>query len=157
LALLVAGLMLTPWAVRNQVVFGRLIPLKSNLAYELYQSQCLQEGGLLLAPTFRLHPYHRSSQEQKEYRALRETAYVGRKQQQFRQAVSADPLDFLGRVAVRCVGATLWDVPLWTSKAEQPVVFFLHRLTHPLPFLALLVLLGTSLTRRLHPARWAVI
>src|SRR5579871_2893436 len=42
LALLAAGLTLTPWTVRNYVVFGRLIPVKSNAAYELYQSQCLQ-------------------------------------------------------------------------------------------------------------------
>lgn len=36
-AVFVAALALAPWTVRNWLVFGRLIPVKSNLAYELYQ------------------------------------------------------------------------------------------------------------------------
>ena len=51
-AVLAAGLTVTPWVVRNYLVFGRLIPIKSNLAYELYQSQCLQPDGLLRSSTF---------------------------------------------------------------------------------------------------------
>src|SRR5262249_46132092 len=38
-AVLVAGLTLLPWTIRNYRVFGRWIPVKSNAAYELYQSQ----------------------------------------------------------------------------------------------------------------------
>ncbi|HXR39845.1 MAG TPA: hypothetical protein VN776_12155, partial [Terracidiphilus sp.] len=56
-ATLAAGLTLTPWTARNYAVFGRLIPVKSNLAYELYQSQCLQADGVLQGDTFRQHPY----------------------------------------------------------------------------------------------------
>ena len=56
LALAFAGLTLLPWTVRNFLVFGRVIPVKSNLAYELYQSQCLQPDGLITYRTFDRHP-----------------------------------------------------------------------------------------------------
>lgn len=35
IAVLIAGLTLAPWTIRNYRVFGRLIPVKSNLAYDL--------------------------------------------------------------------------------------------------------------------------
>src|SRR5262249_16738081 len=57
LAVGAAALALMPWTVRNYLVFGKLIPVKSNLAYELYQSQCLQPDGLIQSTTFGTHPY----------------------------------------------------------------------------------------------------
>src|SRR6202040_1282334 len=91
LAVLVAGFTVTPWTVRNYLVFGRLIPVKSNLAYELYQSQCLQPGGTIRRSTFSQHPGNAANREAREYDALGEIAYLGRKAEQFRQAVQADP------------------------------------------------------------------
>jgi hypothetical protein len=157
LAGLVAALTLAPWTARNLLLFGRVIPLKSNLAFELYQTQCLQEGGLLRAGTFRAHPYHGTTQEHQEYRELGEASYLQRKEQQFWRAVWADPQDFLDRVAVRCLGVTLWHVPFWPDEARTPGLLWLYRLTHPLPFLALLVLVVTGVREPLHPAQWAVI
>src|SRR5262249_44218731 len=52
LAVAVAGLVVGPWVARNYLVFDRFIPVKSNLAYELYQSQCLQPDGVLRLKTF---------------------------------------------------------------------------------------------------------
>lgn len=73
---LCAGLALSPWMIRNYIVLGRVIPVKSNLAYELYQSQCLQPDGLLQWRTFLLHPYASSSRARREYRELGEIAFV---------------------------------------------------------------------------------
>src|SRR5262249_35744244 len=54
---LCAALALLPWGVRNYRMFGRLVPVKSNVAYELWQSQCLRfEGGLLSSRAFVVHP-----------------------------------------------------------------------------------------------------
>jgi hypothetical protein len=153
---LVAALTLAPWTVRNYLAFGRLIPMKSNLALELYQSQCLQADGLL--QSFQGHPGDANSPERREYRALGETAYLDRKGQQFRQAVWADPLDFCDRVASRCLAATLWYMPFnRTVEAKQPWGLWLKRLAHPLPFLALLVLVGTAPVLALHRVQWVVI
>ena len=144
--MLVAGLTVTPWAVRNYRVFGRVIPTKSNVVYELYQSQCLQPDGLIQAPTFSRHPYGSATLERREYNRLGEIAFLERKRAQFRQAVQDDPVDFLDRVADRFLGATLWYVPFnRVEEAKRPWVLWLSRVTHPLPFLALLVLLFTAL------------
>ena len=155
-ALACAGLALAPWTVRNYLVFGRLIPVKSNLAYELYQSQCLQPDGLL--QNFQAHPSGGIDREGQEYRKVGETAYLDHKRQQFLEAVRADPVDFLDRVATRFLGATLWYVPFdRAQEAKQPWLLRLRRLAHPLPFLALLVLVFTAVRQPLAPPQWTVI
>ena len=157
-ALLVAGLTLTPWTVRNYLVFGRWIPVKSNLAYELYQTQCLQNDGLYQATTARLHPTVRSSGERQEFKTLGEAAYLDRKRQQFWESVRADPVDFLDRVASRFLGATVWYVPFnRADEARQPWVLWARRFAHPLPFLALVFLLFTGFREPLSWPQWTVI
>src|SRR5205823_10525790 len=111
-AVLAAGLTLAPWTARNYRVFGRLIPVKSNLAYELYQSQCLQSDALIRGSTFATHPYaNANGRERQEYKRLGEMAFLDKKREVFRQAVAKDPLDFLDRVASRFLAATLWYEP----------------------------------------------
>jgi hypothetical protein len=155
-ALLVAALVLTPWTVRNYLVFGRLIPIKSNVAYELYQSQCLQPNGLLQLN--RTHPYDLRDPEGREYLRLGEAAFLDRKWEQFRQNVCSDPADFAARVATRFLGATLWFVPYDPAPGSlQPWVLALARLVHPLPFLAVLLLLATARRRRLSRIHWVLI
>jgi hypothetical protein len=157
-AALAAGLALAPWTAWNYAVFGRLIPVKSNLAYELYQSQCLQPDGLIRRSTFAQHPGGHTA-EAREYDALGESAYLARKAEQFRRAVGADPVAFLDRVAARCVGATLWYVPFDPSQeTRHPWSLWCSRLTHPLPFLALAILVLTALSGSpLRRAEWVVI
>ncbi|HTU23035.1 MAG TPA: DUF1559 domain-containing protein [Gemmataceae bacterium] len=158
LAGLVAGLTLMPWTVRNYLVFDRLIPVKSNAAYELYQSQCLQKDGLLHHTTFASHPFASGGRERREYRALGEIAFLEHKKEQFCRAVAADPLDFLDRAACRFLGATLWYEPFNPVKeAKRPWSLWFSRLTHPLPFVSLLVLLFANLWRPLHRWQWIVI
>ena len=158
LAVAVAGLALAPWTVRNYLVFGRLVPVKSNLAYELYQSQCLQPDGVIQRPTLAQHPGRAGTREAREYEALGESAFLERKGEEFRQAVAANPTNFLDRVAERFVAATLWYVPFDRDReAAHPWAFRASRLTHPLPFLGLLVLVLTATRRPLDRSQWAVI
>jgi hypothetical protein len=85
-------------------------------------------------------------------------AYLDRKAEQFRQAVAADPLDFLDRVAARFLGATLWYVPMDRSPAEDASwLTWGHRLTHPLPFLCLIGLVLAGVCNRLRPVVWLAI
>ena len=157
-AALAALLTLTPWTVRNYLVFGRFIPVKSNLAYELYQSQCLQPDGLIQGPTFLLHPYGTATRERREYNALGESAYLDRKWEQFRQAVRADPADYGRRVADRFLAVTVWYEPFdRASEARRPRALWLSRLTYPFPFLAVLLLVFSAAREPLHRAQWVVI
>jgi hypothetical protein len=153
---LAAALTVAPWIYRNYVLFGRFIPIKSNLAYELYQSQCLQPDGLLR--DFRGHPYGSGGPERQEYKRLGEMGFLDHKKQIFWEAVQKDPLDFLDRVASRFLGATLWYEPLDRQDAHRrPWVLWFNRITHPLPFLAILVLVFTAAVRPLPRAMWIVI
>jgi len=156
---LAAVVTLTPWTVRNYLVFDRVIPVKSNLAYELYQSQCLQPDGLLQNATFATnHPYGGHRSEGREYDTLGEMAFLDHKREQFIQAAWTNPTDFLDRATDRFLGATLWYIPTdRTSEAKRPWVLGLTRLAFPVPFLGLLVLLGTSFRERLHWAQGSVI
>jgi hypothetical protein len=145
LALIAAMLTLAPWTVRNYLQFGRFIPTKSNLFYEMYQSHCLQKEALLEARTFRFHPFRSGRRERLEYERLGEADFMDRKRQQWWQAVEEGPLDYADRVVGRFLGATLWYVPFREEEAQRrPWAFWIARLTHPLPFLALLGLLLSS-------------
>jgi hypothetical protein len=160
IAVLAAGITVTPWTVRNYLAFGRLIPVKPNLAYELYQSQCCQVDGLIQISTFvRHHPNSPEAwRERLEYKTIGEMAYIDRKRELFWQAVRADPLDFLERLTDRFLGATLWYEPVYRpDKTGRPWVLWLSRLSHPLPFLAVLGLIGMAFVKQLHWAQWAAI
>jgi hypothetical protein len=158
LALCCGLLTLAPWMIRNYWVFGRLIPIKSNLAHELYQSQCLQPDGLIQRSTFREYVGRAHSAEARQYDALGEMVFLDRKGAQFRQAVAADPMDFLNRVSDRFLGTTLWYVPFDRAQAQQrPWLLWLHRLAYALPFVSLLILLASATRMRLHTIEWLVI
>ena len=158
IAALMAGLTLAPWTIRNYLVFGRWIPIKSNLMYELYQSQCMQADGLLQRKTFSKHPFCSNTRECEEYNRLGEIAYLDHKGDKFIAAVAADPADFLKRAAHRFLGATLWFTPLDREKeARRPWVLLAKRVLHPLPFLGLGILLLTWFSQPLQWAQWAAI
>jgi hypothetical protein len=159
IAILAAGLVLAPWTIRNYVVLGRLIPVKSNAAYELYQSQCLTPDGLIRSATFATHPNNASSgRERREYGELGEMAFLDRKREQFWQSVKADPQEFLDRAADRLFAATVWYVPFnREDPLNRPVAFWINRVTYPLPFLAAVFLLVTAARRPLHPIQWTVL
>jgi hypothetical protein len=157
IALFVGGVALSPWVVRNYLEFGRLIPVKSNAAYELWQSQCLTPDGLLQMKTFSGHPWAAAGKQRQDYKVLGEMEFIDQKRALFWQSVADDPLDFLDRVACRGLGATLWYVPASREdEARRPWVLWTSRILHPLPCLALLLLLATAPAQRLQPAQWVV-
>jgi hypothetical protein len=157
IALLAAGLTVTPWVIRNYLVFGRLIPVKSNMAYELYQSQCMQADGLLQQQTFDSHPHTVGGPERQQYQELGEPAYLDEKWRQVCRSVVDAPLGFVKRVADRLLGATVWYVPLnRVNEMKRPVVLWPKRATHVFPFLALVALLAL-LREPLKRCQWTAI
>jgi hypothetical protein len=155
IAVLCAAVTLAPWTIRNYLIFGRIIPVKSNAAYELWQSQCRQKDGLLR--DFNGHPYGSPGPERQLYKEIGEIAFIEQKRELFNKAVRDDPLEFADRVACRFLGATLWYVPFNRSEVTQrPAVTWTSRALHPLPFLALLLLAMSAAWRRLHWIQWAV-
>ena len=64
-------------------------------------------------------------------------------------------VDFADRIATRFLGATLWYQPF--QEQGPPWVLWLKRLTHPLPFLAFVFLLFTSIWKPLIWPQWTVL
>jgi hypothetical protein len=138
LAGLGAAVALTPWLVRNYVTFGQVIPVKSNLNYELYQSQCMQPDGTLQWSHIPQHPGTGGSEQAREYDELGESAFLARKGEQFRTAVREDPGDFADRVADRFLAIIIWYTPLERTKTRREFTpgVWLSRVLHPLPWVA---------------------
>ncbi len=160
--LVVAGtcavLAVTPWLVRNYIVFGAWIPVKSNLAYELWQSQCLESDGLVHLATFASHPYTAPGTERTAHKELGEIAFMEHKGEMFRQAVQANPQEFAERVVSRFVAATIWYESFWPGEEVLlPYWVVIRRVVHPLPMLSLVFLIVTSWWRPLPTIHWLVI
>jgi hypothetical protein len=158
-ALVAAGVMLLPWTVRNYGALGRWIPVKSNLAYELYQAQILEPDGLAQSATIQLHPHTGHSEEAQEYNEIGEIAYLDRKREQFLEAVRTDPWEFVTRVASRFLGATVWYVPFdrVNEPHNQPWAIWIERIIHPQPFLALIFLVVSAFRRPLDGVQTTVV
>ena len=156
LAGLGAAVALTPWAARNYATFGRVIPVKSNANFELYQSHCMYPDGVLTTASFARHPLHAGSEQAREYDELGEAAFMARKGEQFRAAVRADPGEFAGRVGDRFVAVVIWYTPRARSDAREfPPGIWLARLLYPLPWVAVAAI-ALSIGRRPTPGERAV-
>ena len=167
IAVLLSMLTITPWIIRNWLLFERLIPVKSNLAYELYQAQIVQPGGVLQGNIFGSHPYATDGEERWQYRKDGEMKFLDKKWNLFVKAVQENPGDFAERVANRFFAATLEYSPFNLSEktrgergglfSYEAWVYRTSQLVYPLPFLALVVLLVSAAWQPLSSAQWIVI
>ena len=89
------------------------------------------------------HPGNVGNREHREYQRLGEPDYIALKWEQFADAVWADPLDFLDRLASRFLCARPCGTNRRRRIGTRATVADLvqSHLIHPLPFLALIVLL----------------
>lgn len=143
LAWAVMLVLISPWVVRNYLVFGKFIPVKSNLAYELFQSQCLQERGMLDPAVFVNHPWGHDNETRREYIQLGETAFLAKIQSQFLEALSRQPLEYVRKVGERFLGVTLLYHPENPFQENRhPLWLLLTLVLYPLPFVAWCILLA---------------
>ncbi len=144
----------TPWAIRNKIVLGKFVPIKSNVFFEFDQSLAVDSDGLLDWSTFKLHPYH-AGEEQDAYKEMGEIAYLETKRQRFLSQLAASPGEFRRKVRNRLIATTLLPIGFSDYKmgsCQLP----LRWLIYPLPMLAIVFLLFAA--RPLRPLqRWAII
>jgi hypothetical protein len=148
LSSLVAAAVMAPWVARNAIVFGRFIPVKSNLPFEVYQSNVLEPDGVLRDQTRRTHPFEDPGTERSRYRSLGEMAYLDEYRARSLEAIRRDPSGFLERVRNRLLAATLVYHSFTGDEGKRRV--FLRALILPLPFLGLVVVLVTRAWSRSH-------
>ncbi len=135
----------TPWTVRNRIVFDRWLPIKSNGAFELWQSQCLGDHGLVDQAVTVLHPYPSHSLARQHYLEVGEIAFIDEKWPEIKASIRSNPSELLRRIANRAAAA-LFDYRAYSPRHEQqiwPMRF--KRLVFPFPFLAALLLLVVAI------------
>jgi hypothetical protein len=139
-------LVLTPWTIRNAVVFGRFIPVKSNAVYEMYQTLRYSDNGIVTDEVLKHHP-GRPGVEQDEYCELGESAYLSRKAEETNELLASNPVRYLRHCAER-----VWIIFVWSDThyvdLDQPIPHWFSRLTYPLPLVGLMLILATRRWRR---------
>jgi hypothetical protein len=141
LAALCSIAVVMPWMLRNRLVLGDWIPIKSNCVYEIWQSQCLDDDGVVDSKAFAFHPWQGAGAEREKYIAAGELEFIASKWPEVRQSVRADPWGILGRVTHRFLAATVW-YPLSPHEQQQVEwIVLLKRAIFVLPFAGILLVL----------------
>ncbi len=157
MATLVSMVVVSPWVVRNRLVLGKWIPVKSNATYEVWQSLCADDDGLVDGKLLAVHPWSSGGALRVRYRELGEVAFLDEKWPEVRAAFFHNPGDAMLRLLRRASAALLYYRPLRSSDEEsRPWPVFLKRVVHPLPFLAWLVLVVPGRKQRSPAATIAV-
>lgn len=138
-SVVIATAVVAPWIARNALVFHRFIPVKSNLAFELYQSQCLEPDGVLRDVTALAHPFL-NEQERALYNESGEMKYLEAKRNAFFESVRESPLSYCKRIANRLLGATVLFRPYESN--HGPVSELLGKIIHPLPMVGMVLMLA---------------
>jgi hypothetical protein len=137
-------IVVAPWVIRNKMLLGKWVPIKSNGMYELWQSQCLDEDGVVDLTTFVDHPWLSDGPQRKQYALVGETAFIAEKAALGIQAIQQAPWSFVERMLNRVAAATFYYVPFSEYDVRQgdgwPL--FLKRLVFPVPLLSILVILA---------------
>jgi hypothetical protein len=154
-SVLVAAAVATPWIARNALVFGRFIPVKSNLPFEVYQSNVLEPSGVLQDETGYTHPFRVAGTERARYAKLGEMAYLDEYRTKAVEELRRNPVGYLMRVKNRLLAATLvYD----SGRVNEPNRRALVRsLLHPLPILGFAAMVLSGLWLRDPLARIAVV
>lgn len=97
MAALVFLLSLSPWFLRNYLVFHRLIPFRTNFGLELQIGNNPLSVG---APIYELHPIH-NPKEFEKYRQMGELAYVAEKKREAFQFIGGHPGAFFRLTLLR--------------------------------------------------------
>ncbi len=141
-AILVSGLVVLPWSVRNRVMLGKWIPIKPNLAYEVWQSQCLDDDGVLDSKSAWIGPWGFDGDQRARYLEVGEVEFVQENWPPVLISIRRDPLELLNRIANRSIAATLYYMPMVSDYELLSIPMAYKRCVFPLPFVAVFCILS---------------
>ena len=90
MCVLAAGLMVSPWLVRNYAVFGKFVFVRDNLPLEMHMANNDQSTGLW---TRSEHPGN-DPEAMRRFQELGEIRFMDEKQQQLRDFIREHPAEF---------------------------------------------------------------
>jgi hypothetical protein len=129
------------WTARNLAVFGELVLVKSNLAFDAYQANVLSPSGVYDEVFFREHPVWTSVREPDSLiRQQGERAFAAHYRTELARALRAEPAVFVRKALNRLVAATL--VPRAYRPELEGARPWLATLLQPLPLFGLALTLA---------------
>ncbi len=138
---IVCSLIVTPWLVRDFAVFGVWVPIKSNAMFELWQSQCLDDDGVLDMNTTALHPYIADGKLREIYEAKGEIRFVSDCGVLARESILSEPGHYGVRVLRRLLAATLIYQAHDRVDSSNRWIVILTTVVFPFPAFAILAML----------------
>lgn len=130
----------SPWMIRNRVVMGAWIPVKSNAMYEIWQSQVLDDDGVLDSSSAFQHPWGSRSAQRLRYLEVGELEFIAERRAPVMESIRENPFELVKRVTNRWIAACLYYRPLVANDEQMIGRMRLLRLYFPIPFLSLLCL-----------------
>tara|TARA_R110002072_G_scaffold293037_1_gene462097 strand:- start:648 stop:1802 length:1155 start_codon:yes stop_codon:yes gene_type:complete len=135
---------MAPWSVRNYIHFGQVIPVKSNLAFELKQASCDCEGGVVDS-SVRSHPLS-NRREALLHASMGEPDYLALQWRKWAECASSKPLKLVGDCLYRLQAVLFWRHPFYTDRSM--IVSAARDLIYAAPFALVLFALITADGRR---------
>jgi 4-amino-4-deoxy-L-arabinose transferase-like glycosyltransferase len=105
LCVLAAGIIVSPWLVRNYQVFGQFIFVRDNLPLEMYEANNDQSSGLWTRDE---HPGN-NPEAMRRFQEIGELGFMAEKRQEVRQSIREHPGRFLWFTVERAV--YFWIAP----------------------------------------------
>jgi hypothetical protein len=134
---IIVAVVVAPWCARNALVFHEFIPIKSNLSYDLYMANVVDDDGIWNEASLRLHPYV-SPAERFKYAKLGERQYLAMYGTMLSRALADDPMAFVRRIGHRVLASTLLYVAS-DAELEWPLEITIKRVLQPAVFVGLLL------------------
>ncbi|TWT79752.1 hypothetical protein CA13_11590 [Planctomycetes bacterium CA13] len=140
IAAFVSIAVISPWMIRNRVVLGRWVPIKSAGKFELWQSMCLDNDGVMDMFVMIQHPWGKDNEARRRYVELGEIAFIDTFDTETSEKFKTEPVDCLDRIANRFASATLFWEPL-SANAIPQTLRVVRSIVFVFPFLAMFVIL----------------
>jgi hypothetical protein len=109
--------------------------------YEVWQSQCFDDDGVLDSGTIRRHPFPAPGEQRRRYVELGEVQFIAECASSAKRSIREQPHDFLNRIANRWMAACVYYMAYGPSEVRLVWPMRYKRCVFPLPFLSLLAIL----------------
>ena len=107
-AVMVLFISMGVWTVRNYLTLGKMIPIKSNLWYDFYQADQLDDDGVVSDVTFMLHHPVQNPEIKRQYIKQGEIMFVEGYEHYAKIGLEKDRKNYFGRVFSRFSNAFLY-------------------------------------------------
>jgi hypothetical protein len=132
----------TPWIAWQSVRLGKVVLIKSNAGFEIYQSQFLLQHGLCDEESTLSHPIAPNSAEGQLYRRLGESDFLAERERMGLESICQDPSGYLYKCGNRLLAVTI-KLHCYSPSFENTIYFKLCQVFAALPFLGFLILVAT--------------